>query len=66
MRIVAVSDLHTHLPEVPPCDLLLIGEPVPSNREGSTEAYDLRPHPRGLWNLGTRRGDRAGERVLGK
>lgn len=39
MRVCCISDLHGHLPEVPPCDLLLLaGDLVPTDCHGAAEA----------------------------
>jgi hypothetical protein len=40
MRIVAVSDLHGFLPEIPPCDLLIIGGDICPDGFGSRTASE--------------------------
>jgi Calcineurin-like phosphoesterase len=48
MRIVAMSDLHGHLPEIPPCDLLIIAGDVCPDRFGPLFAVHA-PDQQALW-----------------
>lgn len=45
MRIVCASDLHCNLPEIPPCDLLLLGGDIASLRRNQFQwmKEDLKP-----------------------
>ena len=48
MRIVALSDQHGYLPEIPPCDLLIIAGDVCPDRFGPSLARDV-PELRKAW-----------------
>jgi hypothetical protein len=47
-RLVALSDLHGHLPEIPPCDLLIVAGDVCPDRIGDALARD-RPDAQLAW-----------------
>src|SRR5262245_9140642 len=48
MRIVALSDLHGHLPEIPPCDLLLIAGDICPDIIDRVPVY-LEPERQARW-----------------
>ena len=48
MRIVAVSDLHGYLPEIPPCDLLVVAGDICPDRFGPFSARE-RPELQASW-----------------